>query len=489
MQKEKGITLVALIITVIILLVLAGVGLTIINDNGMIKKTMQTKEKSKQSSDVENIQMAYSKCLIDSKTNSEEITEEKIQNELNESFGIDKTYVIKLKDKYEIIVKDEKNVYTLKKDGNIEGPEKIVEVKYAGDITKNGEYDGSNKLPYKIECIEDLIILSKLSKNNTFEGKYIVLTRDLDFNSVYSYNNPITTEFGDLNGNTEDGNKLIKEISTGTGFTSIGLFKGVFDGDNHWIKNLYINSNSSFKGMFSAVSTEATIKNLKISGDISTKASYCGGIAGTTRLGKNNNGKIENCHNYCNISANSYTGGILGYNQHDFEFVNCSNHGILNNYTNTYTGGIVANTDGLNTIISGCVNYADIEKGAGIAGNIKGKMFNCYNIGNTKQGLVGANQGKIYNSYSVGISDTIVHNNMYNNSYIYKTIGIENKTSRLIWNGDANKDEFTVIAESEKLKSNEYLELLNSCNVSEYSNYWKRDTNGINNGYPILKWQ
>ena len=489
-KKEKGITLVSLIIVVIILLILAGVGLTIaISDNGMISKAARTKEESKQASDIENIQMAYSKCLIDYKTNSEEIPEEKFQEELDESFGVNKSYVVKLKNKYEIIVKDKKNIYTLEKTGNIIGPIKMLEIDYAGDITKNGKFDGSKEWPYKIECIEDLIMISNLSKNNTFEGKYIILTRNLDFDSAYSYNNPITVEFGDLNGNAEDGNKLIKEITTGTGFVSIGLFKGIFDGDNHWIKNLYINSNASFQGMFSAVSTEGTVKNLKISGNISTKESYCGGIAGTTRPGKNNDGKIENCHNYCDISGKSYVGGILGYNQHDFAFVNCSNYGSLNNYTNTYTGGIVANTDGLNTIISGCANYADIENGAGIAGNIKGNMFNCYNNGNTKQGLVGANQGKVYNSYSTGMSETIVHYNMYNNSHIYKVFGIENKLNKFIWNGDTNKDEYSAMLENEKLKSNECLEVLNKCNVTEYSDYWKQDTNNINNGYPILKWQ
>mgnify|MGYP004601027187 FL=1 len=46
-QKERGITLVALIITVIILLILAGATLNlVIGENGLIKRTKEAKEAS-----------------------------------------------------------------------------------------------------------------------------------------------------------------------------------------------------------------------------------------------------------------------------------------------------------------------------------------------------------------------------------------------------------------------------------------------------------
>ena len=53
-RKQKGITLISLVVTIIILLVLAGVAIgTLSGDNGLIKRTQEAKEKSIQSSDEE----------------------------------------------------------------------------------------------------------------------------------------------------------------------------------------------------------------------------------------------------------------------------------------------------------------------------------------------------------------------------------------------------------------------------------------------------
>ena len=56
-QSERGITLVALIITVIILLILAGVTLNlVIGENGLITRTKQAKEESAAKQQVEETQ-------------------------------------------------------------------------------------------------------------------------------------------------------------------------------------------------------------------------------------------------------------------------------------------------------------------------------------------------------------------------------------------------------------------------------------------------
>ena len=39
------------------------------------------------------------------------------------------------------------------------------------------------------------------------------------------------------------------------------------------------------------------------------------------------------------------------------------------------------------------------------------------------------------------------------------------------------------------MKSEDFLNILNSCTESTYSNNWKKDINNINKGYPILNWQ
>ena len=52
------------------------------------------------------------------------------------------------------------------------------------------------------------------------------------------------TDFGDINGNENDGNTLIDKMTTGTGFKPIGgngaSFNGKFNGNNYEINNIYI---------------------------------------------------------------------------------------------------------------------------------------------------------------------------------------------------------------------------------------------------------
>ena len=61
-----------------------------------------------------------------------------------------------------------------------------------------------------------------------------MLTRNLNFQSKFSYSNSESLEYGDLNG---DGTveTIIKELTSGNGFTPIkhsttGAFSGNFDG-------------------------------------------------------------------------------------------------------------------------------------------------------------------------------------------------------------------------------------------------------------------
>ncbi len=56
MRKEKGITLISLIITIIILLILAGVSIALLTgENGIIKKAELAKQKSEEAEQNENI--------------------------------------------------------------------------------------------------------------------------------------------------------------------------------------------------------------------------------------------------------------------------------------------------------------------------------------------------------------------------------------------------------------------------------------------------
>ena len=72
MRKNKGITLIALIITIIVLLILAGVTIsTVIGENGVISKAIDSKEKQQKGDDKEKIELALGEYEINKVEDSE----------------------------------------------------------------------------------------------------------------------------------------------------------------------------------------------------------------------------------------------------------------------------------------------------------------------------------------------------------------------------------------------------------------------------------
>ena len=90
-------------------------------------------------------------------------------------------------------------------------------------------------------------------------------------------------------------------------------FRGVFDGDNDQVLNLYVNRNDDAAGLFGYVGQGGVVRNGHVvDGDISGTY-WCGGIAD-----RNSNGFVENCYNrgdvYIRNRARGYGGGVVGEN-------------------------------------------------------------------------------------------------------------------------------------------------------------------------------
>lgn len=84
MKKDKGITLIALIVMIIVLLILAGVSIVMLtSDNGIIKQAIQAKERTEISSEREAIGLAYNSLIA--KNETEGITASKLKVELEEN--------------------------------------------------------------------------------------------------------------------------------------------------------------------------------------------------------------------------------------------------------------------------------------------------------------------------------------------------------------------------------------------------------------------
>ena len=119
------------------------------------------------------------------------------------------------------------------------------------------------------------------------------------------------------NYNNGQGWQPIAKICNSTG--RVKYFSGVFDGGNYEIRNLYINREDSFVGLFSYVKG-GIIKNLNLV-DVKSKGRFTvGGL-----VGDNDNGKIINSSVTGKISGLLRVGGLIGFN--DGIIQNCKMQG------------------------------------------------------------------------------------------------------------------------------------------------------------------
>ncbi len=155
-----------------------------------------------------------------------------------------------------------------------------------------------------------------------------------------------------------------------------GEFTGTFDGDGHVVKNLYINidnaddNTGNKQGLFGLVTGKAVIKNLGVTGSVTTTGKRAGGIAGYLW---GSPAKIENCFSAVDVTAHSYAGGIAGGGQSTstVKITNCYNTGDIT-VTLGFAGGIaVCGTTWANNgpYVSNCYNTGKITKVGGASGN------------------------------------------------------------------------------------------------------------------------
>ena len=314
-QGQEGITLLVLVVTIIVLLILAGITIgALTGENGIINNTKNAKEETEIANEKEIVEKAAVESMGKNKYGN--IEESELQNALNKETGDGKTIATEAGEEFEVLFKDSNRYYTVDKDGNVGEMQEYYQDKNPGDITigENGQkLDGNTKdTAYQIWCIEDLVAFSNIVNGegirlengepvvitavSIFSGKYIVLKRDLNFKSKLSYANSERTDFGDINGNTEDGNTLINEMTTGTGFISIAKnsskgFGGSFDGKDHKIDNIYINSSDNYASLFGRITNNVIIENLQISGEIKSESNLAGGIIATVYNNERRNSK------------------------------------------------------------------------------------------------------------------------------------------------------------------------------------------------------
>ena len=84
LKNRTGITLIALVITIVVLLILAGISIsTLTGNNGILTKSINAKEKNLDAEDKEKIQIAINEAQI-SNNGYQKLTEENLQKEIDE---------------------------------------------------------------------------------------------------------------------------------------------------------------------------------------------------------------------------------------------------------------------------------------------------------------------------------------------------------------------------------------------------------------------
>ena len=272
--------------------------------------------------------------------------------------------------------------------------------------------DGTSENPYQIATPEQLVLLAQQTNNGTGGDACYILTNDID-----------------LEGNI------------GFLWTPIGkdpyYFTGVFDGNNHTIKNMHSNDElksgffggtkgavikninftdaqvsaspdfsdltNAMAGIVAAHAINTSIYNCDVEGKVSTTAWCCGGIIGSSLATTDFHDLvlIKDCINRADVAGVLNNGGIVGFSEgsvYNFNIENCENHG---NIDGDFIGGIMGDGEGF--MIINCRNYGQVgTKGyfpSTTAGGMIGQggvniiIEDCINLGAITAGNAGGMTG------------------------------------------------------------------------------------------------
>lgn len=290
-----------------------------------------------------------------------------------------------------------------------------------------------------------------VSNGNNYEGKLIKLTQDIQFDGV-----------------------------TVNNFTSIGNpwkeFQGTFDGCGYTISGIQIMDRVGvyqYTGLFGAIGSNGTVKNVTI------KDSYISGDNVTGGICALNRGAIDNCHNYnAEVVGKDDAGGIAA--QNEGTITNCSSTGKVSSTCTANSGS--ASVGGISGVNEGQI-YNSCNRGeilsdsqnsytsvSGVAGNCHGNgavVENCYNTGK----IIATSLESRYYGGIVGYVEGIVANSYCSRESVETNFGTVKGTDRN--NKSLSESEMQQVSFTDQLNSNRgshtnWLEWENRKEESEY---------------------
>lgn len=519
-KNSYGITLIALVVTIVVLLILAGVSIQMLaGEDGIIKQAIDAKNKTDESSAREEVELAYVDALSKQYINVDDtipnIMTKNLQQQDEDAWVVGNDDEIEAHYKGYTFILENGKVASSEKDTSSTNTIQVSDVN-PGDITTDSEgnaLSGTESNPYQINSIEDLVALADNIDAGCSTDYYFKLEETLNFSLSKSYADSTRTSLTTtlINGGTVTHSyttNIKNDLTSNSGWKPMGTtdysFEGTFDGNGNQINNIYINyieENETYVGVGLFAYNSGIIQNLTLSGNITgtMKATYeatgytwiemnIGAIAG------DNNGTIDNCNSKVTVTGIEaggyenaiYVGGIVGYNEGCI--TNSSNSGAItgksNNQTYLYTWIDVAGIagDGFGGSIENCYNIGNVSgtnfyEGtiAGIVGHSDGTIVSkCYNSGNIKAqnivnfiqvgGIVGENFTDVTNCYNIGSISNISTNNFLAGGIIghESFLGTINKNYDGTGIGAIGGQDFIGIAEYASLTKENIINYINS---------------------------
>ena len=340
MKRNKGITLIALVITIIILVILAGVTISfILTDDGIINKSQKSAEEYEEQAAREKLELK----LFDLKTikvsESNYNQDEYLTKYLtDQGFVVDENIVNVNSWQFEIERNTLKIINNLGK-GKInkqikielleEPNENLTQAKITINVTSDKEIktitiNGEERIDFTNQNGVYTIVIDNVTENKTYtiiaknineeQNNKVVkassIADNMEINSIEDWNEFVTKA---QNGATFAGKTITLkndiDLINIENFTPIPMFEGVLDGNNHIISNIKITSTSDYVGLF-GLTNNAKIKNIKLSNvnisGYNKVAAAVGAARGTL--------EIDNVSVDGTISATGWgIGGIVGY--------------------------------------------------------------------------------------------------------------------------------------------------------------------------------
>ena len=172
-----------------------------------------------------------------------------------------------------------------------------------------------------IATAEDLVLLAENCRLDSWsQGRTVVLDADVDV--------------------------------SGTEFTGIPTFGGVFQGQHHTISGFHLKQDGSVQGLFRTVQEGGEVHDLTVTGTVTPEGSRStvGGIVGV------NAGLLQNVCFSGVVSGADVVGGIAGRNEVSGGIEDCDVRGVV--YGSHFIGGIVGENHG---VVRNCENSAGVN--------------------------------------------------------------------------------------------------------------------------------